>query len=410
LTSILFLRLAEEAILEDDYDLARRSAQSAARRAKEAAAPKIERLAARREAEIGEIGKARPQFLAACKRLEADPADAEANREAGRFLALSKGRWEDGLANLSLAGEGGIALQAGRDLARPSTAKELKELGDAWWDLAQEETGALARKSLEERAAWCYGVVLNDSTAFKDAAVSERWRTTAGRILDRIEKDAVLWMTFDQGSIFTEGGKTYVRDASGCGNDAEIVKAEVTVDDGLQALHFPGRNARASVSGRLPGKLFPALGVPRTVVAWVKVFKKDEGDTPTIFSYGDFNFCLWAGRPYIGRGSGYIEAKTRIWDGNWHFVAGIYGGAPFHELAIFVDGISERSCPLSIDSLHVGRTWKIATGSRGRFKGLIHHVALFHGALSDEDIGFLYRWGRLNRGAGPKPPAAGKKR
>jgi WD40 repeat protein/serine/threonine protein kinase len=122
--------------------------------------------------EVSSLRKAHVEVQTALEVLKKDPADPAANLAVGKYLCFRKGNWDEGLPLLAQGGTDKLVELAKRDLARPLGAAEQVELGDAWWDLAQEQS-AWAKNVLQWRAAFWY----------KQAVVG-----LSGLTQDRIEK------------------------------------------------------------------------------------------------------------------------------------------------------------------------------------------------------------------------------
>jgi hypothetical protein len=81
------------------------------------------------------------QVKTAQSRLERDPADSEAHLTIGRFYALHKGQWTQGLTHLAQGHDPELAGLARRELAEPDDGLRQAALGDNWWDYAEKSTG-----------------------------------------------------------------------------------------------------------------------------------------------------------------------------------------------------------------------------------------------------------------------------
>lgn len=166
-------KLIDEAIAEDDYELAEQIA-SIARPAVPKARDKTlwEKLRARAQAskEISEAYSAYKKTLAI---LKANPVDPEANLAAGRFLCLIKGDWQKGLPMLALSRDAACKPLAATEIRGVYSKDDKLALADGWWKLAEQETGRAA-KHLRIRAAAWYQHLLPELSGLAEAKAKKR--------------------------------------------------------------------------------------------------------------------------------------------------------------------------------------------------------------------------------------------
>jgi hypothetical protein len=96
---------------------------------------------------------------AALSTLAQQPADAAACEIVGRYLCLVRHRWDLGLPLLARSENIKFRFVATIDLDAGKTPKALVQLGDAYWQLAEEFKGPL-KASLLARGAHCYSQAL----------------------------------------------------------------------------------------------------------------------------------------------------------------------------------------------------------------------------------------------------------
>lgn len=148
-------RAADRAIADDNFDLAGRLV-----RLQMGLATKIHDQAAAidlktRLAEIEQCKKEYTKLADALARLKTDPADADANLEAGRFYAFTENNFEKALAYLAKSSDTVLKPLAQAELAAPSDPAEQAKLGDGWWAAAQTSHEP-AKFHLESHAAVWY--------------------------------------------------------------------------------------------------------------------------------------------------------------------------------------------------------------------------------------------------------------
>jgi len=148
------LRLVTDALFGDQYDVAEKSVQAALGLAKKASNPGLTARAVARGKEVSDLKSRYEKVKKAKEGLGTNPDDPAANLVVGQFQAIQKGFWEIGLPLLVKGSDGATQKAAERELLAPKDAPEQAAVADAWWDLAEKETGA-ARDNLRAHAiAW----------------------------------------------------------------------------------------------------------------------------------------------------------------------------------------------------------------------------------------------------------------
>ena len=92
---------------------------------------------------------------AALSTLSANPADPKACETVGKYICLVRHRWDLGLPLLVLSEDIRLKFVATIDLEANKTPKTLLQLGDSYWQLADEFKG-VQRTALQVRAYSCY--------------------------------------------------------------------------------------------------------------------------------------------------------------------------------------------------------------------------------------------------------------
>ena len=210
-------------------------------------------------------------------------------------------------------------------------------------------------------------------------------------------REEVAWWRFD------EGAGTQVKDSSGHGNDGVLVDGPVWTEGQLgKALRFDG--VRSHVAGINDGRSFPRGSAPRTVSAWIRTVST-AGDHTGILHYGahsspylrSFLLCLRDnGKAAVGYQTEWVEGTSRLDDGAWHFVAGMYEGPGTNLARVFVDGVEESAGKLrSTLETGSGFAWRIGRFQEAGtpFRGQIDDARVFARALSAIEVMALYRCG-----------------
>jgi hypothetical protein len=130
--------LLEEAVANDDYETAvalGATAEAAAKKTK--SVPLVSGVRQRNEeikAMLQEFAKVKP-FV---ETLQKNPADAQANYEAGKYYALFKGNWDKGLPMLAKGSNAALKKLAALDLADPQKAKDQVAVAAGWYEEAKQ--------------------------------------------------------------------------------------------------------------------------------------------------------------------------------------------------------------------------------------------------------------------------------
>jgi tetratricopeptide (TPR) repeat protein len=147
---------AEEALDADEYSTAKRLLGIAETAVKKSSSPPLLQRVQTVSKEAAELAAEFQLARTAPEILRDKPDDPEASLKWGRFLALVKGHWDAGLPLLAQGNDAPLRAVAAKDLAYPREAAAQRELGDAWWDLAQAqpETGLVKTQLLLRAKFW----------------------------------------------------------------------------------------------------------------------------------------------------------------------------------------------------------------------------------------------------------------
>jgi hypothetical protein len=126
-----------------------------------------------RSAEIDQARRAFENAQQAITALNANDSDAEASLVLGKYLCLVKGEWKRGLPWLAKGNDPVLKELAIQEQSGAMTADTQVALGDSWWDLSEQETGATSRQ-LRERAAFLYRQALVGLTGLPRDRVLKR--------------------------------------------------------------------------------------------------------------------------------------------------------------------------------------------------------------------------------------------
>jgi hypothetical protein len=135
------LQVVDEAIAEDNFDLAKQMVQQAERLAR------LKELPAKSK-EVDAAAKAYAAAQEAMDTLKEKPDDPEANLIAGKYLCFTKADWPKGLPLLAKISNTKWQSLAERDLTGAATPTEQAKLGDAWWLTSKERAIYWYKKAL----------------------------------------------------------------------------------------------------------------------------------------------------------------------------------------------------------------------------------------------------------------------
>jgi hypothetical protein len=151
----LCLAVADEAALQESYDLGTILVKRAQALAGAPRNPSLISLAQGRSKDLQELPKERDRAVAAEKSLHTTPDDPNSCAVLGRYLALVKGDWDRGLPLLAKGSDVRLKTLAERDLSAPSKPDFQAEMGHEWWTASEAEASPRARSRMRTRAkAW----------------------------------------------------------------------------------------------------------------------------------------------------------------------------------------------------------------------------------------------------------------
>ncbi len=162
--------LAEEAVLQGRYDLAKRMIDVALDTGRKANDPALVKKLADRKAAIGTQAKQFADAKQALEVLDKSPTDADANLLVGKYICFVEADYKRGLPYLAKGSDAALKELATVELKGATTAQERCSIGDMWWNTTdkQDVTG---KKQAQIRAAYWYKQALPElSRLAKDKA------------------------------------------------------------------------------------------------------------------------------------------------------------------------------------------------------------------------------------------------
>lgn len=126
-----------------------------------------------RAARLGELSAAYAALAPSLTKLQTAPKDPAANLAVGKFEAFIKGDWQSGLPRIALGDDPMLRDLAARDLGAASNPDDRVGIADAWWDLAEQQSG-IARRNLQLRAASWYQLAAGTLTGLTKIKAENR--------------------------------------------------------------------------------------------------------------------------------------------------------------------------------------------------------------------------------------------
>ena len=131
--AVAALEVLDEAIAEDDFDVARQMGKQAMVMARPLKERELMQEIVSKNKEVEAAAKASADVKAAMETLQRDPSDPDASAVSGKHLCFTKGDWEKGLPLLAQSSNNTLKSLAERDIQGAATAEQQVKLGDAWW-------------------------------------------------------------------------------------------------------------------------------------------------------------------------------------------------------------------------------------------------------------------------------------
>lgn len=262
------------------------------------------------------------------------------------------------------------------------------------------------------------GTAISDPPAVKPSPKPLRWILAAivgciilvaAWILTRTSPSTppqfeVAWWKLD------EGTGTEVRDSSGNQLHGRL-KGTPAWEAGRMGNALRLNGVDAIVQGEDTHHILPRGDSPRTLAAWIKT-SSTNGDVTAILNYGeptpfsDASFLLLLqpdGKPAFSQGAygerlrGLVAGQSRVDDGEWHQVTGVFSGGSENSGALFVDGSRQGVVKMRQDRKEDKRRTPWAIGSNlwsgTAFRGVVDDVRIYSRALRSAEISALYRCG-----------------
>lgn len=169
----LALALMTAAAADEDFPLAGELGELAKAQARSARDTELARQAGSRMKEIDKLAKVYEDIEKFTAILKEKPADPEANLTVGKYRCLVKGDWDAGLPLLARGNDAALKALAFKELERASDVADQVQLGDGWWEQAQQADEPM-RRPLQERAEYWYRKASPNATGLSKAKMEKR--------------------------------------------------------------------------------------------------------------------------------------------------------------------------------------------------------------------------------------------
>jgi hypothetical protein len=146
--------LADQAVNDEQFDLASKLADAAFAAAQKADDPGLVKELRARSQEIDDLERLFTRMQPYLEKLKDDPDDPTANLRVGHFYCFGKGDFDKGLPYLAKAGDSDLTPRAKRDLANPTKPQDRFEIAEDWWEYGQRRTSAVETKAKLRAVHW----------------------------------------------------------------------------------------------------------------------------------------------------------------------------------------------------------------------------------------------------------------
>jgi hypothetical protein len=163
----------DQAIRNDQFTRAAKLGECALAAARRVRDTNLIREVSTRNKLVGEFAQDFSEVQRALVTLEETPTDPDANLLAGRYYGFIKGDWKRALPMLALGADDELQALAQKELAGIHDPKELAEVGNGWWDLAQATKGP-GRNNLMRKAYELYWEALPKLTGLSKRRITKR--------------------------------------------------------------------------------------------------------------------------------------------------------------------------------------------------------------------------------------------
>jgi hypothetical protein len=385
------LAAAYEPVEADDYEAAMRLARVANTGAAKVNNTSLTQAVESRTKSIEVIRQEYRNVKSAMEALANDPKDGSANLAVGKLLCFFKGNWDLGLPLLAQGSDPKLKALAAKDLSVLAEAAARVEVGDAWWDLAQEDKST-ARSQLLRRAGYWYGLAIPQLTGLTKTKAEQRLKDIRQQVpepqhfVGLIHKFQVE--VASRRAAFSPDGRSAVVSCW----DRRLHWLDLP---GKRELYrFPQQNIAALGVAFAPDGKQVVSGDKAAIRFWELAIKREHRQF-AVPEKSAWDVAFSHDGRLIATGGG--DNLARLWDPKTGKAIRIFSGhtGPIWSIAFNPDD----SRLLTASSDNTARVWDVSTGKEiSRFEGHTTRVsqAVFssvgHAAFSAGDAGAVRMW------------------
>jgi hypothetical protein len=185
----------KDALDADDLDRAEKIAAVGMIAGQQSKIPAEASASMKRLVQVRALAKSLLTYKAAEAILAKMPDDPKASTEAGQYLALVKGKWDEGLKLLAKGSDAKLKALAQKDLDGPSDANAREALGDAWAEFAVRDSGSFKTQAAVRAVRW-YAMVLGEAGVLTRLKIEKRMSELEKFLPMQGPQPAARW-TFD---------------------------------------------------------------------------------------------------------------------------------------------------------------------------------------------------------------------
>ncbi|HEY4259770.1 MAG TPA: hypothetical protein VGM98_06415 [Schlesneria sp.] len=164
------LKLAADAVADENYPLAKEACGKAVTAARAAADPKVQAHAVEQSREIDSLLSQYRAAKLAEGELRANPNDATANTKVGEYRCWVRRDWETGLVALRHTSDTRLQPIVTADLANPTTPDAQATVAQSWLNFAKGQKVDVVKEAAAERAATWFEKAIPGLSANKKAS------------------------------------------------------------------------------------------------------------------------------------------------------------------------------------------------------------------------------------------------
>ena len=295
-----------------------------------------------------------------------------------------------------------VQALANSELGKPTEANDQLKLADGWWDQAEADTDKPdEQRRLQAHALIWYEQALPSLKGLAKEKVEKRLTDAA-----RLPKGVVLAFAFEKDDFTKRTGHVYVRDHSGNGNTGEVIAGAPAPGKVGGGLAFDGKHTYVQIP------YSPSLKLDTfTISLWVK-FRVPDGGQVLMTNHDSVKEWLdtfgWARQEFKSKTNDRYRGLTQDggeqWKpsvGDWHHIVSRWDG---QRVVIFADNSLVSKTRDISDTIKASEQPLLIGHEDGTFSryldGAIDELAIFNRALSDAEIGTVYRMGQRGKSVG----------